>query len=425
MSTRPDSAASNHRLSPSWMRRATVSIPWKKTEADSRPSTPNGLLSPDARPATSRTNSEDSHSERAKSLDGRNSFRGVVNRLRSSSSATSLGGKPDDNDIHDWWQGFRRYNQLVTTQFSPAPSYHAQEFARATKTLTKNGGGKLIHGLPEAAFDFSLLWCPVGELVRRDANEPTWSWTAYASPVTFPFDPTTCPDLFRIPKSEGDLFRSEIKNFHIGPPDAQYTVRRDKSSLLRTKYPPYFHAPRGHDASAESNTLRFEAETVSADEFTCEQLHHTDQHDNEKDIPVCDLYYRNHSHGDSTKKTDSKQHVGVVMDYFSNISAPSSDGPFEFVLLSRTLHHDAQPGARYPAIPTFHPPGTPMWDGTRFSWNKMLVEHDETLPEGEWKMLNVMMIKWVGEYAERVAIARIHEDVWKKLNPARKDIVLR
>jgi hypothetical protein len=44
---------------------------------------------------------------------------------------------------------------------------------------------------------------------------------------------------------------------------------------------------------------------------------------------------------------------------------------------------------------------------------------------GPWKMLNVMIIRWHGDHAERVAIARIHEDAWLKLNPKRKDIVLR
>jgi hypothetical protein len=36
-----------------------------------------------------------------------------------------------------------------------------------------------------------------------------------------------------------------------------------------------------------------------------------------------------------------------------------------------------------------------------------------------------MLVKWVGGHAERVAIARIHEDVWLASGPVRKDIVLR
>jgi hypothetical protein len=297
----------------------------------------------------------------------------------------------------------------VTTQSSSAQSYDAQEFGKATKPLTKNCGGQLIHGLAEAAFDFSLLWCPVGDLARRDNDEPSWSYTAFQGPVTFPFDPTTCPDLSKAPKKDGELFRSEITNFHIGPKDAQYTVRREKSDSLRTKYPPYFHAPRGSDANAESNTLRFTASTIPADGFTSEQLHYQD-----KEIPVCELL------------DDKNQHCGVIMDRHASISSPSSDGPFEFVLLSRNLRREAPSHTRRSSNPTIHPPGTPIWDGERFVWDEVVVDfNDEVFADGEWKMMNVMLIKWVGEHAERVAIARIHEDAWNAQNPVRKEIVLR
>jgi hypothetical protein len=40
-------------------------------------------------------------------------------------------------------------------------------------------------------------------------------------------------------------------------------------------------------------------------------------------------------------------------------------------------------------------------------------------------MLNVILIKWVGEHAERVAVARIHEDAWLQCAPIKKEIVLR
>jgi hypothetical protein len=379
-------------------------------DSNSRPSTSNGLLSP--RPTSSRTNSDESRSARSKNSDSRTSFRGVVNRLRSSSSASSLGGKSrevDDNDIHDWFPGFRRYNQHVTTKVSPEQSHDSEEFAKTTKILTKNCGGQLIHGLPEAAFDFGLLWCPTGELAVRDANAPSWSWTAFNGPVSFPFDPTTCPDVYTTPKSEGEIFRSEVTNFHVGPQDALYTVRREKNSSLRIKYPPYFHAPWGSEIAAESNTLRFTASTISADSFRSEQLQYQD-----KDIPCSELL------------DEKKQHCGVIMDFLSSLDEPSPVGPFEFVLLSRNLRCEPSSHTRRPSNPTIHPPGTPIWDGERFVWDQVVVDFDdEVFEDGPWKMLNVMLIKWVGDHAERVAIARIHEDAWLAKSPVRKDIVLR
>jgi hypothetical protein len=383
------------------LRRKSVQEPEAQSQSSSsRPSTSNGLLAP--RPGTARTNSDESRT-------GRTSFRHVVNRLRSSSSASSLGGKSrvDDNDIYDWFQGFRRYNELVTTEISPSQSYDAQAFAKATKTLTKNCGGQLIHGLPEAAFDFGLLWCPTSDLVRRDTNEPSWSWTAYSGSVNFPLDPSTCPDIYNTPKAAGELFRSEIQNFHIGPASSPYTVRREKNGSLRMKYPAYFHAPRGADASKESNTLRFTTQTISADRFRSEQLHH-----NDTELPCSQLF------------DAQDRHCGIIMDRLSSLSTPSPVGPFEFVLLSRTKCAEAVPHTRRPTNPTIHPPGVPVWDGERFLWDEVVQECGEELKEGEWKMLNVMLIRWDGDVAERVAIARIHEDVWESEGPVRKEVVL-
>lgn len=336
----------------------------------------------------------------------------MVNRLRSSSSASSLGGQlkeMDFNDIHDWFTGFQNYNRLVTTKISAEQSYDAAEFAKTTKALSKNCGGQLVHGLPEAAFDFSLLWCPADRLSRRSADGPSWSWTGFTGAVNFPFDPTTCPDIYKTARSEGELFRSEILQFHVGPLDAPYTIRREKSGSLRIKYPPYFHAPRGHDASVESSTLRFTAATVSAEGFTAEPLHYQD-----KEIPCSQLL------------NEEGRQCGVIMDFESSISEPSADGPFEFVLLSRNLRREPASHTRRPANPVMHPPGTPLWNGERFEWDAEIAEiDDEVFENGPWKMLNVMLIKWVGDHAERVAIARIHEDAWMQQSPVKKDIVLR
>jgi hypothetical protein len=149
--------------------------------------------------------------------------------------------------------------------------------------------------------------------------------------------------------SEGEWFRSEIVNFHIGPESAPYTVRREKSNSLRIEYPSYFHAPWGSDPSAESNTLRFKTSTISLDGFGAEQLKH-----HGKEIPCSLLFNR------------ENKHCGVIMDFESSISEPSSVGPYEMVLLSRSVHREHSPETRRPALNIVHPPGTPIWDGERF-----------------------------------------------------------
>jgi len=317
----------------------------------------------------------------------------------------------DFSEVENWFHGFRKYNQLVSNSISPNQAFQSKEFIKASKALTKNCGGQFIHGLPEAVFDYSLLWCPAGHLTKKETNdEPSWSWTAYNGRVNFPFDPTTSPDIYKTPRSEGEWFRSEVVNYHIGPTSAQYTVRREKGSSLRIKYPPYFHAPWGSDSKTQSNTLRFTAATISAEGFSAEQLDH-----NGKDIPVCHLI-----------NEDDNKHCGVIMDYESTISQPSSTGPYEFVLLSRSLWRKPCPENRKPGLNTMHPPGTPIWDGDAFLWDQHVDDFDaEFFPSGPWSMLNVMLVRWNGEFAERVAVARIHEQAWSQWSPVRKEIVLR
>lgn len=404
-----DNPSTLDRLSPAWIRRP-LSRRSTSPQKSMSPTTANGFLAPEP----TRSNSDESRSPRSSTSGRRGSVREIVSRLRSSSSTSMASNKSQDIDfseVENWFHGFRKYNQLVCNIISPNQAYPSKEFTKASKALSKNCGGQFIHGLPEAVFDFSLLWCPAGHLTRKDTGEPSWSWSAFSGPVNFPFDPTTCPDVYKTPRGEGEWFRSEVLNYHIGPESAQYTVRREKgSSSLRIKYPPYFHAPRGSDHKTNSNTLRFTASTISADGFSAEQLDHEG-----KQIPCSHLI------------NEDDQHCGVIMDYESSISQPSSTGPYEFIMLSRNLWRKPCPENRKPAgLNTMHPPGTPIWAEDHFLWDKEVDDFAaEQFEAGPWKMLNVMLIKWVGEHAERVAVARIHEDAWTRRSPVKKDIVLR
>lgn len=334
-----------------------------------------------------------------------------MNRIRSVSNASvpkDTSNELDFKEVDEWFTGFQRYNQLLTRNEQPSTSV---ELTKASKQLTKNCGGNFIHGLPEALFDFSLLWCPADASASRNDNEPSWSWQSHTGSIVFPFDPTSCPDTYTLPRNTGDTFRSEIQNYYIGPQSTPYTIRRDKHSALRITYPPYFHAPRGTDPTLDSSTLRFTAHTIPADGFTAPQLHYQGA-----EIPCSQLI---NPDGD---------HAGVLMAHETSISAPHYNGPYEFVLLSRNKRVEPAEHTRKPQVATMHPPGTPIWDGERFVWDEEVVDFDEDVfHKGEWCVLNVMLIRWDEErgVAERVAVGRLHEDAWTKLGPQRKDVVLR
>ncbi|KZM28512.1 hypothetical protein ST47_g387 [Ascochyta rabiei] len=394
------------RLSPGWISR---SFSRRRKSPDSRPTTSSSQPSPQASRRSSNSNSS-----RRSSKSGSRAIRGMVNRIRSASNASipkDQNQELDFKEVDDWFTGFQGYNQLVTKKVSPEQSHTSPEFVKASKQLTKNCGGNFIHGLPEALFDYSLLWCPADASTDRDDNEPSWSWTSHAGPVNFPFDPTSCPDTYTTPRSTGETFVSEVQNFHIGPTSTPYTVRRDKHSAMRIRYPPYFHAPRGTDPTLESTTLRFHAQTIPADGFTASQLHYQGS-----EIPCSQLL------------SPSKQHCGVLMSHESTISAPHYHGPYEFVLLSRNKRIEPAEHTRRPQQTTMHPPGTPIWEGERFVWDEEVVDFDdEVFQPTEWCVLNVMLIRWdeARGLAERVAVGRMHEDAWNALGPLRKEIALR
>ncbi|KAF2739703.1 hypothetical protein EJ04DRAFT_519355 [Polyplosphaeria fusca] len=381
-------------------------------DGDLRPSS-RGALTP--KPTTSTTESDESRSTRSSQSRRSSSIRDLVTRLRSSSNVTLVEGpKLEESDfkkIDSWWNGFEGYSQLVTLETSLDDAYAGARFAAICGILSKiAGNSSFFHGLPERAIDLALLWCPAGPTTRRkDSEEPSWSWTGWEGQVNFPFDPSNCPDLRRLPRSEGELFRSEISEFRVGPPESQYCLRREQDTAMRSTYATHFHAPYGKEPNADTNTLRFSAFTINADSgFDVEQM---ENHD-DRQLACSSLLV-------------NKNTCGILMDFEERLFKPHYAGEYEFVLISRNRYHEASKQPNAPTIPTYHPPGTPIWNGERFLWLQQIWEHDEVYPEGPWKMLNVMLIRWHGDYAERVAVGKIHEDEWQKHKPTRRNIVLK
>jgi hypothetical protein len=413
---------------------------------------PGGLLVP--RDTSRSSDSEESRSIRSNaSSQARKFFRQLSTRgLQRSPSSVALDGqtppvlKPKDfknGDINSWKDGFRKYNQLVTNQISKdtsekctkdhvhspkgckkVPAHKSKDFLDICKILTKEcdkdyRGRGFVHGLPEAMFDLALLWCPTGHLTREahPSSEPSWSWTGWdGTGVNFPLDISSCPDLpRRDPEKEGKdfMFKSEVKNYWIGPEEDRWEIRREKKDPLRIAYPSHYALPTGEKRPVDkTDTLQFEAFTISAEGFTTEQL----RRDNDEHLAA------------SALMDDKKHQCGVVMDYNHLISI-NDDRPrvLEFVLLSRNFRCVPPEHMKRGGSNTAHPPKMPVWENDAFSWDSVLEEFDpDHFQESEWCMLNVMLIEHQAEgWAERVAIATIHEDVWKAAGPKLKPVVLR
>ncbi|OCK75979.1 hypothetical protein K432DRAFT_157390 [Lepidopterella palustris CBS 459.81] len=376
------------------------------------------------------TKSEPSYLTRPTAQPRRRSIQRIINKIKPSSSAETLleddlhlSWQSDIEKIHDWYTGFDRYNQLVTAYTRQKLSYPSDvlsAFSLITNILSRNCGGHFVNGLPEAVLDFALLWAPAGPLIRRTTKDgsgktvewPSWSWAGWKGQVNFPFDPTNCPDLLDSSEDAECWFKSEIRQFQLGQHTTPYTIRRRDNSQLRIQYPP-FPQPlpdSSPDIDYNSDTLQFWAYTIPATGFTTEQL----EYPSGKKIPSSQLI------------NNRDQHCGVIMDYEKNFPKPNQTGPYELVLLSRSLYRKPKFDSERPTKPTIHPPGTPIWDDTQFVWDQEVADFDEHIFEqGPWKVLNVLLIKWTDGFSERVAIGRIHEDAWARARPKRKQIVLR
>jgi hypothetical protein len=49
---------------------------------------------------------------------------------------------------------------------------------------------------------------------------------------------------------------------------------------------------------------------------------------------------------------------------------------------------------------------------------------DACYPRNDWSILTIMLVKWNGDYAKRIALAYIHRDAWKEAGPKAKPILL-
>ena len=133
MPTDPPSAID--RLSPSWIRRSISPRPKTAQEADPRPAAPNGFLQP--RSTSGSSNSDDSRSSKS---GRRGSVREMVSRLRSPSNASIASNQSQDpelDEVDNWFYGFRKYNQLVSTEVSANHAHPSQDFSKASRALTK------------------------------------------------------------------------------------------------------------------------------------------------------------------------------------------------------------------------------------------------------------------------------------------------
>ncbi|TFK34984.1 heterokaryon incompatibility protein-domain-containing protein [Crucibulum laeve] len=98
----------------------------------------------------------------------------VVCELDTETTSSDDDDDESSDDIGDFEGLIQKYSALALSYQSDI--YNA--FAGLTRYFKKELKANLCHGIPDAYFDWFLLWTPIEPQVRRE-NTPSWSWSGW------------------------------------------------------------------------------------------------------------------------------------------------------------------------------------------------------------------------------------------------------
>jgi hypothetical protein len=319
-----------------------------------------------------------------------------------------------------WIAGFRVYESLVTLYCRRQLTYPADvlnAFSALSKTLERVYFGHFLEGLPEAVFDFGLLWIPAGPLQRRrhieegSPEEPplfrSWSWAGWEGLVEFysvlvsndmNFTHRTFRSEIKVMAVEnnGDLRIVERQKFVLQSGDERTNGKTQADLLEESRDDSAFQSlvqerleyQRAHSANTPSpvpgqNVLHFWAQSIRATSFAIQPGTH------------------GHSAILATQIFDSKsRHCGLLFDNYHSIYTQAQLPDCEYILLSRIKEHRF-----YHTVSSLFV-AQRLWSYDHYGWKGP-----------EWCACNVMLIRWQGKVAERVAIGMIHGNAWEDSAP--------
>jgi hypothetical protein len=331
-----------------------------------------------------------------------------------------------------WDQGFRRWADIVRKYTSRRLSYQSDVLRACAGILTwlqGHCGWTFYHGIPEPLLAVGLLWIPGTHTFRRVDPErdnfsspypfPTWSWTGWIGEVTFaPIQRGKGLRGFRsrIRKPEllfshgrqrlGDSLQGITEICCFGNED-QTRHQRGDCKQFDFDYEIFEKSTREDTFSSlqkslTRHTLSFQAETVRAKQFLSASpsnyLSMTIMEDDGKEFQqpwqwLLDKYDRS-----------CGVLYGVHWRYIETILTNWADD-LDFVLISES---QTPPFVSFPQI-------------FRKTHESGIVELDarKVFPDfrHEWTAFNVLLVRWIGQEARRLAVGQIQEETWRKCRP--------
>jgi hypothetical protein len=302
--------------------------------------------------------------------------------------------------IGEFW---RAYCQLVRQHTSRNLSYNSDilnAFAGIIAELRRYNPTAFMQGLPLRFIDVALFWYQIGPLRRREVDHilddksqrldfPSWSWAGWVGPISYALD-----------SAEGSIYpESDIDSFTLNyAEDYQLSGKMQneaKAPQHRSWAPLTVAIPKEHNSH---HVLTFSAKAFGAASFKFD----VDRFPSEDELPVSKIL-----------DADSKQ-CGILLDAAklgSQMQGELSSLPpaYQFIILSHTKRTLSRRGGFTCYLD----------DGylEPFGWEYSMLT-------GPWRCENIMLVRKVGQFYERVAIGMVHEKVLETLQTVRQTICL-
>lgn len=328
------------------------------------------------------------------------------------------------NDVR---RQFDVYESLVK-QYSPRsltfPTDSLSAFTGVLSAIARSFSWNFVSALPEPAFDLALLWRPMFGATMRPrplsgqkagpmvCTSPTWCWTAWHG------------DLFWDPWRLGSFaaqrvsLKSEVASFWIQDFGRLRPIQRGRAYDSDVEIAGY----KSGEHTTVGCTLVFEAKTIDTEAYdiSTPQLDQCALWNSEIAGGGLSSYFRNNTSHSLWIYDVAGQHCGT----FSSLELDAwpkqrKDGSrHDIVLLSRSSQGEVTQAAitRFEDHPPLEYPSASEYYEEIFDTRYYRYKSD-------WA-LNVMLVRWENDSAERVAVGQMHADAWKEALEKSKLIIL-
>jgi hypothetical protein len=320
-----------------------------------------------------------------------------------------------------WLRYFGIYARIMSDYTTRRLSYESDilhAFHGLSSALNRLGAGRFFYGLPSASFDHALLWLPASPMQRRQSTRettlPSWSWAGWSGRSTY-----NCASS-RGKASSLIYLNSYVTKFYIIEDGESLPVQRSAAEFLedsinspylqtRRAAPPEPAQPREKTFHWPQGCLYFWAEEASMDQFHCRLSSASSETSTLEDRRSRRFTFLHLGY--------SNQRCGIIsssVDFLTDTTSPSGNSsPYSLVLMSESREWLNDWNAYQTQGLTYlhHQElftGYPDSGGRRQFLNKC------------YCYFNVLLVKRVGLFVQRLGIGHIHPDAWLEVKRLRR-----